>query len=289
MKHQRPTPIERKTYLTSISQLSQFFDLTRVEELIKRGKFPIRGLSPKGKAIVDELITRHNIPIGLRDDIYFAFKYILTQYDPPVFAEDENKWKAERNKARNPSTAEGIGLYHYLGHGSLNSDTVEKITITLKGSPKRTFTIAYPELIYFILQSVMDKYGEKADEDETGIKDIIQEDEWYVEKYTEYDKWKTDDYTTFRKKETINDLYSYLSYKVPHLGTDNICRFGAELMFIAGAPFKHGRGKKAPLHDTFVEDIKDQFLRLAEITPKNRNESSKANTRAKKPKTNVNP
>lgn len=251
----------QKAYYAAIAHLEPYFDLKRIN--FKRRHFDLK---PETAARVNALISRHNIPTELKTDIHWIFGYVRIQYTIE-FEENKGKWKAERDKARDRATAEGVNLYHWLGRGNLNPDTVKSITITLKDARKSPIRIEYPTLIYFILQAAMDKYSQP-EEDETSVADIVQDDAWNVEKYTEYDKWKTADYLTYRKKETVKELYSYLSHKT-QFGTDALCRFGAELMFIAGVPFRQGRTTNAPLHDTFVEDIKDQFLKLAatEIMP----------------------
>jgi hypothetical protein len=266
---------EEKTeaYFASIAHLKGYFDLKKVRPFF---------LGPDTIAQVDKLLSRHKIPIkepyevfdtdgkdwrtpaNFRADMHWLFGYIGIQYNVD-FEKDQENWRKEREFYRKPETNDGIWQYVTLGQGHIKSKEIEKITITYKNTRQKATVIAYPYLIDFILQAIEDKYRATPDEDqdESELKIQINDDFWNVEKYTEHE-WGTHDYLTFRKKETIEQIYYYLHHNT-QLGTQALCRFGAELMFEAGVPFTYK--DKSP-HDVFTDELTQYFKKYAPIQKK---------------------
>ncbi len=252
MNHRKPSP-EQEAYFASIAHLEYYFDLKRVRSF---------RLEATTAAKVDAFLSLHAIPDAIRTDIHWIFGYISIQYTED-FERDKTKWAEEREFYRKPDTRHGIELYQHMQLP--NWEHIHSISIKVKdgtsinGIQEQTVKISYPPMLRFIIEAIQDKRYSEHDIENKGH--FFSDEAYQLEKYTEYEKWGSPDYLTIRRKETIEELYYYLFHNT-RLGTQALCRFGAELMFKAGVPFMQYDKSR---HDVFSDDLTQFFKKYAPI------------------------
>lgn len=294
MNHPIPSP-EHRAYLASISHLFSYFDK---KKLIREHRDFF--ISPETVAKVDLLVSRYNIPTELKTDIYWIFGYVNTLYTVD-FEDNRKKWEEERDIYSKPETKAGIELYRNLElpyWEAVESISIKvKPGYTVDGEPEESVKISYPPMIRLILEAIEEKRHSEWDSrsgEWYGIY-FLADEETLLEKYTDNREWiekqiaannilpepyrtqknemlrkeyrskhslsNKNAYLNISKKETIEGLYYYL-FSHTRLGTQALCRFGAQLMFEAGVPFNYDDGSR---YDVFSDDLTTYFKKYAPI------------------------
>ena len=285
MNHPKPSP-EHRAYLASISHLFYHFDLKQLKR--EHRDFYI---APESVAKVDLLVSLHNVPAELKKDLYWIFGYMVTLYTVD-FDENRKTWEEERDFYGKPETKAGIELYQDMDLPDWEAVESISIKVkpgwTVDGEPQESVKVSYPPMIRFILEAIEEKRRSEWDSrsGEWYGMYFLADEETLLDKYTDNREWIKEQmaannilpepyrarknerlkkeyrskhslsdknaYLNISKKKTIDGLYNYL-FNYTRLGTQALCRFGAELMFEAGVPFMQYDGSR---YDVFSDDLR---------------------------------